>query len=119
MKIYKSYRKAFLFEIVIGSLTLYAVFLWGIAGFILLALFALRPLILEIINKPVDDLFWFRHYNLVKISIVLTSVSFILVYTVSELYLNTKLDTENFLRMVIPFFILIHGIVGTFFFKTK
>jgi hypothetical protein len=32
MKIYKSYQKAFLFEIIIGLLTLFTVVLWGVLG---------------------------------------------------------------------------------------
>lgn len=119
MKIYKSYQKAFLFEIIIGLLTLFTVVLWGVLGFIILALFGFRPLILEIINKQVDDLFWFRHYNLIKLSVVLTSGIIIIVYAVSDLYMNAELNADIFLRVSIPFFILIHGIVGIFFFRTK
>jgi len=117
MRIYKSYPKAFLFEIIVASLTLFGVALWGIEGIILIALFGLRPLILEVTDKEIDETFRTKHYNILKLSIVLTAVTIIAVYCISDLFYYSQLNADFFLRMILPYFILIHGCVGTLFFR--
>ena len=67
MRIYKAYPKAFLYEIIIGSITLVSVALWGIKGIILIALFGLRPFILEVTEKEIDETFWMKHYKILNL----------------------------------------------------
>lgn len=117
MRVYKSYTKASAYEILVASLTLFGIALWGGSGLALLALFGLRPLILKIENKNVDDNFWIKHFKVIKLSIVLTSVTIILVYGTAELILGSGIKSDFILKMILPYFILIHGCTGIIFFS--
>jgi hypothetical protein len=117
MRVYKSYPKAFLFEILIASLTLLFISFWGIAGLVVLALFGLRPLIFKIENKNTDESFAHKHYRIFKLSIILTAVTIILVYSISDLLLHSTLDHDFLIKMCFPYFLLIHGCIGTIYFR--
>jgi hypothetical protein len=117
MRVYKSYPKAFMYEIFVATLTMLGVSFWGSTGLLLIALFGLRPLILKIENKDVDESFSHKHYKIFKLSTVLTAVTIILVYGISDLYLHTKIDSDFLLKMILPYFLLLHGCIGIIYFR--
>jgi hypothetical protein len=117
MRVYKSYPQAFLYEIFIASITLLGVAIFGGYGLIFITLYGLRPIVLKIENKSVDETFWFKHYNIFKLSVVLTAATIIIVYFTADLYFNIKLDSDFLLKIILPYFLLIHGCVGTIYFK--
>jgi hypothetical protein len=119
MRIYKSYPQAFLFQIAVASLTLISISLWGIKGFLVIALFGLRPLILEKVERDVDKTFWMKHYNVGKISIALTFVTLLIIYFILDLFGGTKNYYDYLLKLFIPYFLLIHGVIGSLVYKYK
>jgi hypothetical protein len=96
---------------------MFGVTILGISGLVLLALFGLRPIILKIENKDVDETFSFKHYNTIKLSMVLTAATIIIIYGISDFYFHTKIESDFLLKMILPYSMLIHGCVGTIYFR--
>ncbi len=117
MRIYKSQPQAFLCEIIVASLALLGVSLWGVKGLVLIALLVFRPFILEIEIKDVDKIYWIKHFNVIKLSLILTSLTIIAVYFISYFYNSFGANADFIMKMIFPYFMLIHGCAGTLFFK--
>ena len=114
---YKNLNIAFLIEILIGFGTILSISLIGYKGLSALAILALRPFILE--REKIDDE---KSYLQFSYKILSNSLFIIFLMIISVLIIiqfipdwNSKLPhTENILILVIPFFLLTHGVIGFF-----
>ena len=112
---YKNLNIAFLIEILIGFGTILSISLIGYKGLSALAILALRPIILE--REKIDDE---KSYLQFSYKILSNSLFIIFLMIISVLIIiqfipdwNSKLPpTENILILVIPFFLLTHGVIG-------
>jgi len=112
---YKNLNIAFLIEILIGFGTILSISLIGYKGLSALAILALRPFILE--REKIDDE---KSYLQFSYKILSNSLFIIFLMIISVLIIiqfipdwNSKLPpTENILILVIPFFLLTHGVIG-------
>jgi len=112
---YKNLNIAFLIEILVGFGTILSISLIGYKGLSALAILALRPFILE--REKIDDE---KSYLQFSYKILSNSLFIIFLMIISVLIIiqfipdwNSKLPpTENILILVIPFFLLTHGVIG-------
>ena len=112
---YKNLNIAFLIEILIGFGTILSISLIVYKGLSALAILALRPIILE--REKIDDE---KSYLQFSYKILSNSLFIIFLMIISVLIIiqfipdwNSKLPpTKNILILVIPFFLLTHGVIG-------
>ena len=112
---YKNIFFAYGIEIFIGLLTSIAIIIFGTKAFALLAFFAVRPFVLEKeeIKNPTDYLQF--SFQLGKNSIIVLSIFIITFSILSEIMTDTAFLFQNkmvVLKLIIPSFILIHGVIG-------
>lgn len=117
MKVYKSYPQVFLFQIAVASLTLISISFWGIKGLFIIALFGLRPFILEKVERDVDNTFWKQFYNIGKLSLAFTFVTLFVIYFILDLLDEAGNYSDYLLKLFIPYFMLIHGVVGSLVYR--
>ncbi|MCO6474226.1 MAG: hypothetical protein PHW27_08535 [Melioribacteraceae bacterium] len=111
---YKNLFFAFSLEFLLGlSITLLIVFL-GPKSIVFLALFAIRPFILERENITSQDDFWFYSFQLGKISLLVLSLIIIVLYLIDELFVNEDFLFHYTDRIIvlIPFYLFLHGLFG-------
>ncbi|MBE0550890.1 MAG: hypothetical protein IH619_00730 [Ignavibacterium sp.] len=115
MKKYKNLQLAFLIEMFVGFGTILSISIIGPKGLAALAILALRPIILE---KEIikDEKTYFQFFY----KIIQNSLSIIFIMIVSLIIImqfiplwNAKLPpSENLLVIILPFFLLTHGVIG-------
>jgi len=110
--VYKHLHHAFLFELLGGLIALFCVIAFGGKGVPALAVLALRPLILERSPNPPDERVWRLYYNAFKVSLFLTATTVVLTFFTFN-FLSYNLQDHNLLLLtVVPWFFVIHGLVG-------
>lgn len=115
MKKYKNLQIAFLIEMFVGFGTILSISIIGPKGLAALTILALRPIILEKeIIKDEKNYFQF-FYKIIQSSlsiIFIMIVSLIIIMQFIPLW-NAKLPpSENLLVIILPFFLLTHGVIG-------
>ncbi len=109
---YKSLPAAFLFQSVVGALSIISISLSGPVWIAILAILGLRPFILKMVPIPQDSDSWKFYYRIMKASIVATAVTIIFVYIVFYLFSHSSPTRGLLLLMIPPYFIFIHGVIG-------
>jgi hypothetical protein len=111
---YKNLFFSFSLEFLFGLITTLLIIFTGPKSIAFLALFAIRPFILERENITPQDDFWYYSFQLGKATLFILSFTIIIFYAIDEFLID-----ENFLfnyRDRIIIFILIylflHGVVG-------
>lgn len=115
MKKYKNLQIAFLIEIFVGLGTILSISLIGPKGLAALSILALRPIVLGKENIK-DEKSYFRFfYKTLQNSLVIIFImiiSLIIIMQFIPLW-NAKLPpSENLLVIILPFFLLTHGVIG-------
>jgi hypothetical protein len=112
---YKNLHISFLFEIFVGFGTIISIALLGPKGLAALSIIALRPIFLE--REKIDDS---KNYFEFSYKILFSSLSIIFIMIVSIFVITQffpawqiKLpSTDNLLILILPFFLLTHGVIG-------
>ena len=121
MKKYKNLQIAFLIEIFVGFGTILSISLIGPKGLAALAILALRPILLdkEIIQ---DEKFYFQFsYKILQSTLVIIFIMIISLILIMQFIpvWNAKLPpSENLLIIILPFFLLTHGVIGLMNYST-
>ncbi len=109
---YKHLHHAFLFEFVVGLLTIYFVFAVGSKGMAVVALLALRPLVLDILPGPTEERLWRMYYKAAKWGLLLTGATIVITYLFFN-YLTAGFHDRGIVFLtIIPWFMIIHGFIG-------
>jgi hypothetical protein len=115
LKKYKNLQLAFLIEIFIGFGTILSISLIKPKGLAALAILALRPILLdkEIIR---DEKFYFQFsYKILQSSLLvifIMIISLILIMQFIPVWNAKLLPSENLLIIILPLFLLTHGVIG-------
>lgn len=112
---YKNLNIAFLIEIFVGFGCIITISLIGYKGLAALAILALRPLILE--REKIDDEKLYLRFSYKVLSNSLLIIFLMIVFEIIIIQFipvwRTKLPPiEDLFIILIPFFLLTHGIVG-------
>lgn len=119
---YKNLNLAFLFEIVIGFGCIMSVALWGQFGFATIALIALRPLLLEKEQIKDEKSYLSLSYKVLSNSIVIVAMLIITIFIIINFIPNliSKLPPrDKILFLLLPFFLMTHGVVGFMYNQKK
>ena len=119
---YKNLNIAFLIEIFIGFGTIISISLLGTKGLAALAILALRPFVLQ--KEKIDDS---KSYLEFSYKILSNSLSIIFIMIISIIVIlqfipiwKAKLPPiEVMFVVLIPFFLLTHGVIGIINLSTK
>lgn len=117
---YKNITLTLFYQILIGLFTAILIFNFGKKGFLFLIFIALRPLIFEKQKIDQNDPHFYFFYKILLYSVIVTSLTIILFYIVNLLFINEGfliVNRFNFILMIIPIFILLHGIIGLLYLR--
>jgi hypothetical protein len=112
---YKNLNLAFLIEILVGFGTILSISLLGYKGLTALVLIALRPFLLEREQIKNDKLYWQFTYKILSGSLMIIFLMIISIFIILQFIpvWRSKLPTtEILLIVIIPFFLLTHGVIG-------
>ncbi len=112
---YKNLTLAFLFEIVVGFGTILSISLLGYKGLAVLAVLALRPFILEQEQIKDEKLYLQFSYKVLSNSLIIIFLMIVFEIIIIQFIPNWKAKLpplENLLIIIIPFFLLTHGVIG-------
>jgi hypothetical protein len=112
---YKNLNLAFLIEILVGFGTILSISLLGYKGLTALVLIALRPFLLEREQIKNDKLYWQFTYKILSGSLMIIFLMIISIFIIIQFIpvWRSKLPTtEILLIVIIPFFLLTHGVIG-------
>jgi len=112
---YKNLTLAFLFEIVVGFGTILSISLLGYKGLAALAVLALRPFILEQEQIKDEKLYLQFSYKVLSNSLIIIFLMIVFEIIIIQFIPNWKAKLpplENLLIIIIPFFLLTHGVIG-------
>ena len=115
MKKYKNLQLAFLIEILVGFGTILSISLMGRKGLAALAILALRPIVLEKVIIKDEKIFFRFFYKTLMSSLSITFIMIVLLILIMQFIpeWSVKLPpTEILLIIIIPFFLLTHGVIG-------
>ncbi len=119
---YKNLNLAFLFEIVIGFGCIMSIAAWGQNGLATIALIAIRAFIMEK-EKINDEKSYFTFtYKVLSSSIVIVAMLIIAIFIVINFFpqLASKLPPrDKILFLLLPFFLMTHGVVGFMYNQRK
>lgn len=112
---YKNLNLAFLYEIIVGFGCILSVAVWGQNGLATIALIALRPIVLE--KEPIKDekSYLSLSYKVLSSSIVIVAMLIIAIFIILNFipHLISKLPPrDKILFLLLPFFLMTHGVVG-------
>ncbi|MCL5029777.1 MAG: hypothetical protein M1480_12265 [Bacteroidetes bacterium] len=111
---YKNLLFAYSLEIIFGLITSLLIIIIGPNAIAFLALFAIRPFILEREKISNQDKFWYYSFQLGKYVLFTLSIIIIGFYLINEFFLSTNALNNFRDRMIVlvPFYLLVHGIIG-------
>ena len=119
--VYSNLRMAFIYQLIVGIICVLAMLLNGEKIFILVALMAFRPFVLD--RKTVQDLspYW-RFYNQInKISFVITAISLIIFlifyHLLGNLAVFLGLNLRFWLMVLYPCFLIVQGTIALTYLK--
>ena len=73
---------------------------------------SLRPLLFERIPIPDEKIIWQFYHKIMKISIVATAITIILIYAVFDLFSHSSPIKGLWMLILVPYFVFIHGLIG-------
>lgn len=111
---YKNLLFAYSFEIIFGLITSLLIIIIGPKAIAFLALFAIRPFVLEREKISNQDEFWFYSFQLGKYALFILSIIIIGFYLVDEFILSEDVlyNIRDRINVLVPFYLLVHGIIG-------
>ena len=111
---YKNLFFSYSLEFLFGLTTTFLIIFLGPKSIAFLALFAIRPFILERENVTPQDDFWYYSFQLGKITLFILSIIVIVFYLIDELFFieNIFFDHKDRIVALIPFYLFLHGFVG-------
>lgn len=110
---YKNHQLAYLFEIIVGLLCIVTISLIGEKGIILISIIAIRPLVLEKTTVSFEDIGKF--YSIGKTSLLITFLTLLAYYISSEYLFQIHSNWKLVIQLILPYFLLNHGIAGVFY----
>ena len=112
--VYKHLHYAFLFEAVIGLLSLLTVIVFGKYGVFLLVLLSIRPLVLQRDKSLPDATVWRLYFRAFVLAVLLTAVSIVVTFLVVEMRWYEPEGARYLPLLALPWFVLAHGLGGYF-----
>jgi hypothetical protein len=112
---YKNLNLAFLYEIIVGFGCIMSVAIWGQNGLATLGLIAIRPIVLEKEQIKDEKSYFTLSYKVLSSSIVIVAMLIIAIFIIINFipHLIPKLPPrDKILFLLIPFFLMTHGVVG-------
>lgn len=112
---YKNLNIAFLIEILIGFGTILSISLIGYKGLSALVILALRPFVLEREEIKDEKSYLKFSYKILSSSLIIIFLMIISIFIIIQFIpkWTAKLPPlENLLIIIIPFFLLTHGVIG-------
>ena len=112
---YKNLFLAYSTEVIVALLTLIFVTLLGVKAISFLALIALRRFILEREQLLPQNEFWYKSFNLGRNALIVLATIIILLSVFLDIANQYEFILENkdrVLLLILPLYILIHGILG-------
>lgn len=112
---YKNLNLAFLFEIIVGFGTILSISLLGYKGLAALAVLAIRPFILEREQIKDEKLYLQFSFKVLSNSLIIIFLMIVFEIIIIQFIPNWKAKLpplENLLIIIIPFFLLTHGVIG-------
>lgn len=118
---YKNLFFSFSLEFLFGLITTLLIIIIGPKSIAFLALFAIRPFLLEREKILPQDEFWFYSFQLGKAALFILSVIIIIFYFVDEFLLteNVLFDYRDRIIIFIPLYLFIHGVIGLFSLRNR
>lgn len=119
---YKNLNLAFLYEIIIGFGCIMSVALWGQNGLATIALIALRPILLEKEQIKDERSYFSLSYKILSSSIVIVAMLIIAIFIILNFipHLIPKLPPrDKILFLLVPVFLMTHGVVGIMYNQKK
>lgn len=112
---YKNLNLAFLFEIIVGFGTILSISLLGYKGLAALAVLVIRPFILEREQIKDEKLYLQFSFKVLSNSLIIIFLMIVFEIIIIQFIPNWKAKLpplENLLIIIIPFFLLTHGVIG-------
>lgn len=112
---YKNLNLAFLYEIIVGFGCIMSVAILGQNGLATLGLIAIRPLVLEKEKINDEKAYFTLTYKALSSSIIIVAMLIIAIFIIINFmpHLIPKLPPrDKILFLLIPFFLMTHGVVG-------
>jgi hypothetical protein len=112
---YKNLNLAFLIEIFIGFGCVLSISFLGAKGIASLALIAIRPFVLEREKINDEKLYWQFSYKIMLNSVIIIFLMIISIFVIIQfipLWQSKLPSFEVLLLVIVPFFVLTHGVMG-------
>ncbi len=107
-------KKRFIYELIVGTICIIAVLLFGNLGMVSFALLAAHPLI----GKKKADERESQLFNQVgNLTAAVTLLACVVIYFSSDIVINTHQIGDNWLGLVVSSFLIAHGGTGVLAFK--
>ena len=117
--IYKNPKQAYLFEAVVGFLTLLLCLVVGKFGYVVLALMVLRPMLLETDRTKRDQIDYWIYFHAMRLSVYFAGSAILFTVLAFQFRPFTSYDKTLLITLIIPWFVLAHGFIGYFVARTK
>lgn len=113
---------AFLYEVIVGFGCIMSVAIWGQNGLATLGLIAIRPIVLEKEQIKDEKAYFTLSYKILSSSIVIVAMLIIAIFIIINFipHLIPKLPPrDKILFLLLPFFLMTHGVVGFMYNQKK
>jgi hypothetical protein len=114
---YKNLKLAYQIEVAAAILTLIAIGTFGEIGIAAITVIALRPALLERTKITPEAIKMF--YSVVMNSIIITLLTLLAFFLSTEYIFDIESDWRIIVILILPYFLLSHGIVGLIYYKIK
>ena len=111
---YKNLYFAYSIEIMFGLITSLLIIISGPMAISFLAFFAIRPFILKSEKLSPQDDYWYKSFRLGKLALIILSIIIIFFYLTSDFLLSNNVlnNYKERIIILIPLYLLVHGILG-------
>lgn len=110
--VYKNAHQAFLFEAIVGLLSLLLFVTLGKLGFVALAFIAFRPFLLETSPAIPDQVTYRTYYHAMRLSVFFAGGAILLTIIAFRFEPFESYDKTLVITLIIPWFLLAHGFIG-------
>ena len=109
---YKYPHEAFLFEAIVGFVTLILVLAFGKVGYVGFVFLILRPIALEATDTPTDQMTYRLYYDAMRIAVYFAAASILLTIAAFQFAVFRSHDKTLALTLILPWYVLAHGFIG-------
>lgn len=109
----------FLFESIVGAVSLVAIITLGKIGYVAFAVFALLPLIMRLKKIRPDERECQLFYQTGNLAMAFTILAIMIIYYASNFSLNGHTIGELWMPLSIASLLMIHGISGLIIFRPR